>query len=177
MVVLLALILLVVVVLSPKASRGQAGCGPTPLCPVCTLPRCTPEGIWACDSYVAAGTACNPGNACISGATCDGAGTCAGTAVQCTPINSCHAAGTCNPSNGTCSVGPVTCPVPGAPGPISGPSLSSLGSYTISWGAASGIVYYYLLYENGVSSNVGLNLGAFLSGKAEGLYTYRVTAC
>ena len=49
------------------------------------------------------GTACQGPNACLSGMTCS-AGVCqGGTAKVCTASDSCHLAGTCDPSSGTCS--------------------------------------------------------------------------
>jgi subtilisin family serine protease len=49
------------------------------------------------------GAACNDGSVCTQNETCQG-GTCVGgSAVICTPSDSCHDVGVCNPSNGTCS--------------------------------------------------------------------------
>jgi MYXO-CTERM domain-containing protein len=49
------------------------------------------------------GTACNDGNACTKSDACQ-AGVCTGSnPVVCTASDQCHAAGTCNPANGTCS--------------------------------------------------------------------------
>jgi cysteine-rich repeat protein len=48
------------------------------------------------------GTACDDGSLCTTGDSCQ-AGVCAGTAVTCNPSDQCHAAGTCDPSTGTCS--------------------------------------------------------------------------
>jgi hypothetical protein len=48
------------------------------------------------------GAACNDGNACTQTDTCQ-AGTCSGTTVQCTALDQCHAAGTCDPATGRCS--------------------------------------------------------------------------
>lgn len=49
------------------------------------------------------GTSCADGNACTQTDTCQ-SGTCTGTnAVVCTASDQCHAAGTCDPANGTCS--------------------------------------------------------------------------
>ena len=53
------------------------------------------------------GTACNDGNKCNTNETCQG-GVCKGTAVVCTASDQCHAAGTCDPTSGTCSNPPVT---------------------------------------------------------------------
>jgi hypothetical protein len=52
---------------------------------------------------IANGTACQGPNACISGMTCT-AGVCGGgTAKVCTASDSCHLAGTCDPTSGACS--------------------------------------------------------------------------
>jgi hypothetical protein len=49
------------------------------------------------------GMPCNDGNACTSNDTCQG-GMCVGSnPVVCTPLDSCHDPGTCNPSTGMCS--------------------------------------------------------------------------
>jgi hypothetical protein len=79
MLVRLALMLFAAAVLVPRASHAACLTSP-PACPACLFAICnSAAGEWACDGYVAAGTACNPGNACILGAQCDGAGTCTGT--------------------------------------------------------------------------------------------------
>lgn len=74
---------------------------------------------------------------------------------------------------------------PSAPASISVPTSSTTGSYTISWGAATGTVTGYELYEVTNSSFTGevlvtgpssqLNTG--ISGKGNGTYYYRVRAC
>jgi RHS repeat-associated protein len=58
----------------------------------------------ACSNPVLAnGTTCNDGNACTQTDTCQ-AGACTGSnPVTCTAEDQCHSAGTCNPTNGTCS--------------------------------------------------------------------------
>jgi hypothetical protein len=67
---------------------------------------------------------------------------------------------------------------PGAPGPIAGPSgTNATGSYTLSWGAASGTVSRYDLYQNGVLAYSGTSLSASFSGKPDGSYSYQVQAC
>jgi len=77
----------------------------------------------------------------------------------------------------------VTLP-PGTPASISVPSSSSTGSYTISWGAASGAVTAYELYEatnssfsGQVLSYSGTGSSKAISGKGNGSYYYRVRAC
>jgi MYXO-CTERM domain-containing protein len=45
------------------------------------------------------GTACDDGNACTKADACQG-GTCVGTKVTCAAMDSCHAAGTCDPMAG-----------------------------------------------------------------------------
>lgn len=77
-----------------------------------------------------------------------------------------------------------TITVPGVPSSISVPSSSSTGSFTVSWGAASGTVSSYELYEATNSSFSGQVLaysGAgtshAVSGKGPGTYYYRVRAC
>lgn len=73
---------------------------------------------------------------------------------------------------------------PGIPASITVPSSSSTGSYTISWGAASGTVTAYQLYEatnSGFSGETlaysGTALSKAISGKGNGSYYYRVRAC
>ncbi len=54
------------------------------------------------------GTACGgTGNLCLSGGTCQ-TGVCSGmTLVTCMPLDTCHVAGTCDPSSGACSNPPI----------------------------------------------------------------------
>ena len=73
---------------------------------------------------------------------------------------------------------------PGIPASITVPSSSSTGSYTISWGAASGTLTAYELYEatnSGFSGETlaysGTALSKAISGKGNGTYYYRVRAC
>ena len=77
----------------------------------------------------------------------------------------------------------VTFP-PGAPSSITVPSGSNNGSYSISWGSASGSVTAYQLYEATNSSFSGESLiysgsgsGTSVSGRGNGTYYYRVRAC
>jgi YD repeat-containing protein len=73
---------------------------------------------------------------------------------------------------------------PGIPASITVPSSSSTGSYTISWGVASGTLTAYELYE---ATNAGFTgetlaysgtaLSKAISGKGNGTYYYRVRAC
>ena len=74
--------------------------------------------------------------------------------------------------------------LPGVPSSITVPSSSTSGSYTISWGPASGTVTAYHLYE---ATNTdfsgqqfvytGTALSTALSGRGNGTYYYRVRAC
>ena len=72
----------------------------------------------------------------------------------------------------------------GVPASITVPSSSTSGSYTISWGAATGTVTAYQLYQATSSSFSGQQLvyggtgrSAALSGRSNGTYYYRVRAC
>jgi YD repeat-containing protein len=72
----------------------------------------------------------------------------------------------------------------GVPLSITVPASSSTGAYTISWGAASGTVTAYELYEATNSSfsgqsriYTGTALSAALTGRGSGTYYYRVRAC
>jgi YD repeat-containing protein len=72
----------------------------------------------------------------------------------------------------------------GVPASISVPSSSTSGSYTISWGAATGTVTAYQLYEATSTSFSGQQLvyagtgrSVALSGRGNGTYYYRVRAC
>lgn len=49
------------------------------------------------------GAACDDGNACTRNDTCQGGVCTPGTAVVCTALDQCHAAGICNPATGVCS--------------------------------------------------------------------------
>jgi hypothetical protein len=75
-------------------------------------------------------------------------------------------------------------PPPGVPSSITVPATSSTGSYSISWGAATGTVTRYELYDatnstftGAVLAYSGVNLSAALTGKANGTYYYQVRAC
>ncbi|MEQ8484835.1 MAG: hypothetical protein RIB46_10775 [Pseudomonadales bacterium] len=77
----------------------------------------------------------------------------------------------------------VTLP-PGTPASISVPSGSTTGSYTVSWGASTGNVTAYRLYEatnSGFSGQAqvysGTGSSAAMSGRGNGTYYYRVQAC
>jgi hypothetical protein len=48
-------------------------------------------------------TPCEDGNPCTTGDTCWGFGCIAGPPVACTPLDTCHVAGVCDPETGTCS--------------------------------------------------------------------------
>jgi YD repeat-containing protein len=72
----------------------------------------------------------------------------------------------------------------GVPASITVPSSSTSGSYTISWGAATGTVTAYQLYQATSTSFSGQQLvyggtgrSAALSGLSNGTYYYRVRAC
>lgn len=72
----------------------------------------------------------------------------------------------------------------GVPASIAVPSSSTTGAYTISWGAASGTVTAYELYEatnSGFSGQArvysGTALSTSLTGRTNGTYYYRVRAC
>ena len=73
---------------------------------------------------------------------------------------------------------------PGVPSSITVPSASTSGSYTISWGAATGTVTAYQLYESTNTSfsgqqlvHAGTGRSAAFSGRGNGTYYYRVRAC
>jgi hypothetical protein len=73
---------------------------------------------------------------------------------------------------------------PGVPSSITVPTSSSTGSYSISWGTASGTVTAYELYEATNSSFSGETIvyngagfSASLTGRANGTYYYRARAC
>lgn len=74
--------------------------------------------------------------------------------------------------------------LPGVPASITVPASSSTGNYTISWGAASGTVTAYKLFQ---ATNAGFSgetqvysgtaLSVALTGRANGTYYYRVQSC
>jgi YD repeat-containing protein len=74
--------------------------------------------------------------------------------------------------------------LPGIPASITVPASSTTGSYSISWGAATGTVTEYQLYEatnSGFTGQVqvysGTGTSKAISGKGNGTYYYRVRAC
>ena len=75
----------------------------------------------------------------------------------------------------------VTLP-PSVPGAASAPAYDNTGSYTISWGASSGVVTAYELLESvafGSETLIysGTATSTAVSGRADGVYSYRVRAC
>ena len=73
---------------------------------------------------------------------------------------------------------------PGVPASITVPASSSTGSFTISWGAASGTVTGYQLmqatnasFTGETSVYTGTALSVALTGHGSGTYYYRVRAC
>jgi hypothetical protein len=69
----------------------------------CHVAYCNPANGQCVNEAKVDGFACNDGNACTKSDTCQ-AGTCTGTnPVVCAAAGQCFDAGTCNPSNGTCS--------------------------------------------------------------------------
>lgn len=73
---------------------------------------------------------------------------------------------------------------PGLPASITVPATSSTGSFTISWGAATGTVTAYQLmqatnasFSGEISVYSGTALSAALTGRTRGTYYYRVRAC
>lgn len=76
----------------------------------------------------------------------------------------------------------VTLPLPGVPGSVVVPSYSNTGSYVVAWGAASGWITGYDVFELpylGTETLVysGQNLSVSRSGKPDNVYSYRVRAC
>jgi len=74
--------------------------------------------------------------------------------------------------------------LPGVPASITVPAGSTSGAYSISWGAATGTVTSYQLYEATSTSfsgqrlvHAGTGQSAPLSGRGNGTYYYRVRAC
>jgi YD repeat-containing protein len=70
------------------------------------------------------------------------------------------------------------------PASITVPTSNTTGSYSISWGASTGTVIAYKLYEAtnpGFSGQTqvygGTALSASVTGRSSGTYYYRVTAC
>lgn len=74
--------------------------------------------------------------------------------------------------------------IPSVPPSITIPGPSTTGSYTISWGASTGTISAYELYESTNASFSGQNrvysgtvTSKALSGRPNGTYYYRVRAC
>ena len=82
------------------------------------------------------------------------------------------------------STGTVVALPPGAPISITSPATSTTSTYTVSWGAASGTLTAYELYEANNSGFTGATLAysgtglsTSITGKSDGSYWYRVRAC
>jgi YD repeat-containing protein len=97
-------------------------------------------------------------------------------------VRACNGAACSAPRAGGNSI-VVTIP-PGQPASITVPGGSNNGSYTVSWGTASGTVTAYRLYEAAnsaftgqtlIHSSTGSSFG--VTGKGNGSYYYRVRAC
>lgn len=94
-------------------------------------------------------------------------------------VRACNASG-CGGFNST-QIIQIAYP-PGVPAGISAPSSNSTGTYTVTWGAATGVVSSYSLQEriNGGGWNTiqsSAQLSRTISGKSNGTYGYRVQAC
>jgi Salmonella virulence plasmid 65kDa B protein len=90
-------------------------------------------------------------------------------------VQACNGAG-CGPFTADFLVS-VSIPLAAAPGPITGPTSSTTGTYTLNWTVASGEVSRYDLYENGALAFSGLALTKAFTGKPDGAYRYAVQAC
>src|SRR2546426_2682795 len=65
---------------------------------------CDPMSGVCSNPNKANGTACNDNNACTSGETCHNSACGSPTStVNCTALDQCHVAGTCDPMSGVCS--------------------------------------------------------------------------
>jgi RHS repeat-associated protein len=131
-------------------------CGPTPAPdpdPCFVKWTCnTADGVWD-EVWKTTGTSCSTGVACITGEKC-GAGGCGGGVNSCTP--------------------------PTVPGPITGPTSSSTGAFTLSWGIASdptGGYPRYELRENAAATVYSDITPSVTLGKMDGTYRYDVRAC
>lgn len=97
-------------------------------------------------------------------------------------VRACNASG-CGPHRAGANSMYVTLP-PGTPSSISVPTMSGSASHTISWGAASGVVTSYQLFEatnpsfsGETQAYGGTGTSIALSGRETGTYYYRVRAC
>ena len=80
---------------SPKSCTASDQCH--------TAGTCNPANGTCSNPVAADGTSCNDGNACTQTDTCVAGACVGGSPKSCTASDQCHAAGTCNPANGTCS--------------------------------------------------------------------------
>jgi hypothetical protein len=89
----------------------DALCQPTDLClgvfcsasDPCHVAHCDPRSGLCVDEAKVDGFSCDDGNACTQSDTCQ-SGTCAGAdPVTCKASDTCHVAGTCDPTSGLCS--------------------------------------------------------------------------
>ena len=73
------------------------------------LPDANPDDVpyFECACPQVNGAYCDDGNACSQTDTCEGGVCNGGDPVVCTASDQCHDAGTCNPSDGTCSNPPA----------------------------------------------------------------------
>lgn len=110
---------------------------------------CTGDG-WVERYYAAGSHSCNDGDACTTNDLCQGGNVCRGT---------------------------LSC-VPGVPGPMGGPSTNTTGSYTVTWGTASGVVAEYQLYENNIFyGTFAPPTASYALTRSAGSYAYKVRAC
>lgn len=88
------------------ASPSAWAClGPNPECGPCERIYCDVDfGLQCTADFSKNGLACDDGNPCTTNDVCRN-GVCGGTAIQCTPLDQCHVAGTC--SGGICSNPPA----------------------------------------------------------------------
>jgi hypothetical protein len=82
---------------------GNGDCMPSDLCHTASCNQTS----HTCVQTALSGTGCDDNDACTTGDVCQ-SGTCMpGTAKTCAPVDQCHGAGTCNPTNGMCSIPPL----------------------------------------------------------------------
>ncbi len=132
-----------------------------------TAGTCSPSTGTCSNPAVANGTSCNDGNACTQSDTCQ-AGVCTGTKpVTCAASDSCHVAGTCDPSTGVCSN-------PAAPSGTAGcgvaPGIGSFAVYAteaIELSSGSSITGCNVGVENTGGPFLGGGAAAYLSSGAK----------
>ncbi|HEY7641621.1 MAG TPA: fibronectin type III domain-containing protein [Steroidobacteraceae bacterium] len=137
--------------------------------------------VTAYELYQATNAAFTGQSLAYSGATASANLTGRGNGTYYYRVRACNTSVSCSGYRTGGNAAVVTLP-PGVPGAATVPATyTTVGTYTVSWTASTGVVTAYELLENTTSGESliysGTNLSFPVTGRAEGSYSYRLRAC